>query len=194
MNISEKRYPYPVLKPEGDDYEGSSFDVAIEVLQSSETVAITFGAELKDDGLRRLIGVEHRAEIVCHLECPKTVYRQVVKVGLPVCEKAGDGEKVTLEIPTAALSGDVSVCPFIVATEDIPDYTNESFNPDYECEAFAIETGAVMAEGRQKTFEVVTAKEALDLSPSIFSVAAGGTGCKTLCMEWMRDKILIRMS
>lgn len=191
MNISEKRYPYPVLKPDGDDYEGSVFDVAIEVTKTPDLVSVVFVPTLRDDGLRRLIGVEKAAEIVCHLECPRTVFRTVVRLALPVCETAGEGERLTLEIPAAALSGEVSVCPFIVATSDIPAYTNDAFNPDYECEAFAIETGAVMAEGRQKTFSVETAREALAQEPSIFTVVPGPADCKTMRMDWSGQKILV---
>ena len=70
MNISEKRYPYPVLTPNGDDYEGSSFDVAIEVVKSPEKVSVKFIPTLKDNGLKRLIGSEQAAKIICHVKRP----------------------------------------------------------------------------------------------------------------------------
>ena len=193
MNISEKHYPYPVLKPDGDDYENSLFDVDVSIVKSPDVVIAKFTASLRDNGLRRLIGVEHKAKILCHLECPRTVYRTCADIPLPVCETASEDEAVEIQIPAAALSGTVSVCPFIVATADIPAYSNESFNPDYECESFAIEAGAVMAEGRQKTFEVETAREALALSPSIFSVIPGGSDCKTLQCDWSGEKIRVYM-
>lgn len=193
MNISEKRYPYPVLKPNGDDYEGSEFDVDIAVTASSEKVKVTFLPRLRDDGLRHLIGVEKVARIICHLECPKTVYRTFVELDLPVCEAASEQEAKLFEIPTAQLSGEVSVCPFIVATADIPAYTNPSFNPDYECEAFTIETGGVLAEGGQKRFMVETSREALAQSPSIFSVVPGDKNLKTLRLDYSGDKIRLSM-
>lgn len=194
MNISEKRYPYPVLTPEGDDYDKSAFDVALEVLKSPEEVTLTFTATLSDDGLRRLIGVDKAAKIICHVESPKTVYRRTFDIPLPVCREASEAERLTVRIPAAELSGTVSVCPFIVSTRDIPDYSNEAFNPDYEGEAFAIDNGAVLAEGRQKTFVADTAKEALSLAPSIFVVVPDASpDCKTLRNDFDGEKIKVSM-
>ena len=193
MNISEKRYPYPVLTPNGDDYEGSSFDVAIEVVKSPEKVSVKFIPTLKDNGLKRLIGSEQAAKIICHVESPKTVFRTCVELKLPLLETAEGDECVVKDFPAAELSGTVSVCPFIVATKDIPVYTNESFNCDYEGESFAIETGAVMAEGRQKTFVVDTAKEALVTGTSSFIVVTGPSDCKTLRVDYEGERIKVYM-
>lgn len=193
MNISDKRYPYPVLRPDGDDYEGSAFDVALEVVQTPEKVTLTLTPTLRDNGLRQLIGVARAAKIICHVECPKTVYRTSVDVAMPVCETASEAERTVFEIAAADLSGLVSVCPFIVATSDIPDYSNEAFNPDYEGEAFSIESGAVLAEGRQKTCFVDTAKEALELSPSIFTITRGGDQLKVPALDWSGQKLVIKL-
>lgn len=193
MNISDKRYPYPVLKPDGDDYDGSSFDVAVDARATADIVTIVFTPQLKDNGLKQLIGVEHQAKIVCHLECPKTVFRQVVELNLPICEVATEKEATMIEIPASKLSGEVSVCPFIVATADIAAYTNPSFNSDYECASFTIETGAVMAEGVQKRFVVDTSREALISRNSIVMVTIGDQDLKTVRLDYSGDKIRIEM-
>ena len=57
MNITDKSYPYPVLTPDGDDYENSEFDVALEVVKEPDKITLKFSPTLKDNGLRRLIGV-----------------------------------------------------------------------------------------------------------------------------------------
>ena len=103
MNISEKHYPYPVLQPAGDDYENSLFDVDVSLVKSPDVVIAKFTASLRDNGLRRLIGVEHKAKILCHLECPRTVYRTCADIPLPVCETAPEDEAVEIQIPAAAL-------------------------------------------------------------------------------------------
>lgn len=194
MNIRDKHYPYPVLSPNGDDYEKSEFDVGLEVTKTPEAVTMTFAPTLKDKGLRRLIGVSKAAKIIVHVECPKTVFRRTYDLPLPVCETAEGDEKLLVVVPAAELSGTVSVCPFIVATEDICDYSNESFNPDYEGEAFFIDSGAVLAEGRQKTFVADTAKEALAMSPSIVKVIRSASPtCKTLQNDFSGDKIIVTM-
>ena len=194
MNINDKRYPYPVLTPNGDDYDKSEFDVDLEVVKTLDEITLTLSPTLKNDGLRTLIGVEHKAKIIVHVESPKTVFRRTYDVQMPLCDKASEKEKTVVEINAADLSGTVSVCPFIVATEDIPDYTNESFNPDYECEAFSIDCGAVLAEGRQRTFVADTSREALATVASIFSVVkCVSPDCKTLRNDFSGEKIRISM-
>lgn len=193
MNISDKRYPYPVLTPHGDDYERSEFDVQIEVSKTPDVIAVKFVPTLKDNGLKRLIGSEKAAKIICHVESPKTVFRTYVELPLPLLDTAEGAECLTREFAAADLSGTVSVCPFIVATQDIPAYSNDSFNVDYEGEAFSIETGAVLAEGLQKTFVVDTAREALATAESIFIVVAAPADCKTLRVDYQSDRIKVYM-
>lgn len=194
MNISEKRYPYPVLTPEGDDYDKKSvFDVEVVVTKDDEKVTFKFRPLLSDAKLRYLINVK-RAKITCHVEAPKTVYRKCFDLKLPSSDKAIDEEVKIEEVSAADLSGTVSICPFIVATEDIVGYQNDAFNPDYEGEAFDIESGAVMAEGRQRTFVVDTAKEALKATASIFVVVpTERQEVKSLVMDWSGDRIVITM-
>ena len=194
MNISDKRYPYPVLTPDGDDYEGSEFDVGLEVVKSPNEVTLTFTPTLKDNGLRSLIGVDKAAKIIVHVESPMTVYRRTFDMPLPVCDTASEKEKTVITIPAAELSGVVSVCPFIVASQDIPAYTNEAFNPDYEGEAFSVDCGAVLAEGRQRTFVADTAREALAMSNSIFSaILDPDDSHKTLRNDFTGNKIIVSM-
>ena len=194
MNITDKSYPYPVLTPDGDDYENSEFDVALEVVKEPDKITLKFSPTLKDNGLRRLIGVEKAAKIIVHVESPMTVYRRTFDIPLPVCDTASEREKTVVEIPAAELSGVVSVCPFIVASQDIPAYTNEAFNPDYEGEAFSVDCGAVLAEGRQRTFVADTAREALAMSSSIFSVLLDPDDShKTLRNDFNGNKIIVFM-
>ena len=123
-----------------------------------------------------------------------TVYRRTFDIPLPVCDTASEREKTVVEIPAAELSGVVSVCPFIVASQDIPAYTNEAFNPDYEGEAFSVDCGAVLAEGRQRTFVADTAREALAMSSSIFSVLLDPDDShKTLRNDFNGNKIIVFM-
>ena len=189
MNITDKSYPYPVLTPDGDDYENSEFDVALEVVKEPDKITLKFSPTLKDNGLRRLIGVEKAAKIIVHVESPMTVYRRTFDI-----PPASEREKTVVEIPAAELSGVVSACPFIVASQDIPAYTNEAFNPDYEGEAFSVDCGAVLAEGRQRTFVADTAREALAMSSSIFSVLLDPDDShKTLRNDFNGNKIIVFM-
>lgn len=191
MDISEKRYPYPVLKPGGDDYVDSRFDVEVESYCEAEKVTFLFRPILRNDGLRRAIA-DGEAAIICHVEAPQTVFRQIYEVKVAPCEEASDEERTVYEESSSVLSGPVSVCPFIVAVHDIPAYGNSCFHADYESETFSIQAGGVMAEGSQQTFEINTAKKLEETASSILSVTvAQNEDVKSMRVGWEGNKIRI---
>lgn len=172
MDISEKQYPYPVLKPDGDDYAPESrFDVDVKFERDADKVTLRFYPSLHDDGLRRLICVEHLAQIICHVESPQTVFRTTFNVKPPACDDADESECTVVEIPATSISGRVSVCPFVVAVDRVTAYSNNSFNPDYDRESFNIDCAAVLAEGTQSVFNANTATHELEPASSIFVVS-----------------------
>lgn len=160
MDIRHKLYPYPVLSYYTDDYENSRFDTAILPEQDGFNLRINFLAELINE---ELIGMLARGEIsfVYHLECAQTGYRVAVS--------AKCFEAVHL-IPNKRISGCLQICPFIVASEDLPAYINSCFNPDYRGFKFSIEAGCVMAVGRQVNIDVNNEINELSNTPSVFSI------------------------
>ena len=60
MNINDKRYPYPVLTPNGDDYDKSEFDIDLEVMKTPDEITLTLSPTLKNDGLKKLIAIENK--------------------------------------------------------------------------------------------------------------------------------------
>lgn len=166
MDISEKHYPYPVLTQSGDDYVDSAFDVDVMVSRSAESVTLSFLPSLNNQDLRDRI-LHGEAKIVCHVEAPLTVFRNIYELALPDNEGANPEERV---VSSSIISGRVSFCPFIVASKDLKGYINSKFNSDYAGHSFDIEIGSVLAEGTQKVVFVETAKEDLAFTPSVFVV------------------------
>lgn len=160
MELIEKRYPYPVLLPEGDDYPGCKFIVIGQSTITSDNVTLEFNVNLDCQSLRELVE-QGKAQIICHVECPQAAYRHAFSIPLG---------GTSIQIASGHLSGKVSICPFIVASQDIPDYSSSLFDKPYEGMSFHIWTGAVLAEGEQLRFFVETAREDLEYQPDIFSI------------------------
>ena len=160
MELLDKRYPYPVLTARTDDYVGCFFDVEGESIRHDTQLELLLNAKLDCKSLQSLIE-RGDAAIILHIECSRSAYRKSHELPLGAH---------TITIPSADVSGRVSLCPFIVARRDVEEYKSEQFNPIYQDLAFRIRSGAVLAEGMEKSVFVDTSTHDMGYKPDIFSV------------------------
>lgn len=122
---------------------------------------------------------------VYHLECAQTGFREIVKTQERVISKI---------LSYRDVCGKLKICPFIVAMDEIRDYTNDSFHEDYTGYSFNIEAGCVLALGKQVNADIE--KEIDDLSnvPSIFSIIKNLDQTQTqMIIDIERPKITIQI-
>lgn len=160
MDIRRKLFPHPVLSSFTDDYEDSSFIVEIKVVEDINEIEFHFDITLNNDELDFLIE-QDKAEFVFHIECSQTSFREIVKTS--------DKTKVK-RIPESKINGRISICPFIIVEETIEDYTNISFNDDYEGLVFHIDRGGILAIGNQFNIDIIKETDDLAKIPSVFSI------------------------
>ena len=161
MELCEKKYPYPVLLPKGDDYVGCSFDVIIDSRKTP--TCISYSLDTKLDCPDLFVAVERGdAAIILHVECPQSAYRRSFVIQ--------HGHFDLPPISTDDLSGKIFLCPFIVAQRDIQGFRSNSFNPEYDDLSFNIRCGSVLAEGEQLIDFADTVTRDIDYKPDIFSV------------------------
>ena len=160
MHIKAKLYPYPVLAGFNDDYINSKFNIIGIIQANSNELIITLNPVLDNPGIQNLV-LGNKAYLAVHIECPLTSYRRVVKVPF---------EGLEYRISADEIEGPLSICPFIIANEDIKNYTNELFNKDYEGASFDIERGNILAVGQEIQTRVEKENDDLANVPSIFAV------------------------
>lgn len=160
MEIRCKLYPYPVLAYYSDDYKEGGFETIIDLCKDGYNVRLDFLSTLTNDGLKKLLQ-DGKAQYAYHLECAQTGYRHIVLTD-KVAESCTLSNKV--------VCGKLQICPFIVATEDINQYSNEGFHDDYGGIPFDIEAGCVLAVGKQVNADIIKDMEDLANTPSVFSI------------------------
>ena len=129
MKLRHKYYPYPVLIKNGDYYIDSDFSVSISQSLDGYNVRIVLEAFLENRELQALID-ERKVSFLYQIECPQTCLRRIVR----------SSEKITeLLLQDKEVNGEVQICSFIVACENIDKYTNELFAPDFRGWKFNIE-------------------------------------------------------
>lgn len=160
MHIKAKLYPYPVLADFNDDYVSSKFNVEISVQLYPNELVVLFRPTLANVQIQQLIN-DNKAKIMVHIECPLTSFRKLIDI---------PNEGIEYKIPADSIEGPMSFCPFIIATSEINNYTNDDLNKDYEGATFDFEKGNILAIGKEVQTRVEKENDDLASVPSIFAV------------------------
>lgn len=185
MDIRHKLYPYPMLAADIDDYEESSFTFSVSTEKELREIKFSFQLALENEDLTDIIR-RGKAEYLIHIECSQTCYRHVVKTADTSCIH---------RVPERRLNGRVSICAFIVAREDIPNYYNKSFNEDYEGMSFSVDRGGILAIGGQYVLSIVKETEELAKIPSIFTICKRAADTdQGMEIDLDSDKIAVTLS
>ncbi len=140
MRIGKRLFPYPVLNSEKlfSQYKNGVFALYYEEGVSEDRQYYQLNqlyCDLSDTMLLDLVN-KGKAEIICVVECPSTMYRKHFVVST---------QPTDYRIPLADLNNKVNVSAFIVAKEDINDYRSEDFLDDYGDISFSIEKHDILA-------------------------------------------------
>lgn len=182
MRIKYKLFPYPVLSLYSDDYKNNNFIVIPEVEKNINEIKIKFILEMDDNDLIRMIK-SGLVEIVYHIECAKTVYRKIFKT---------NKHNYDISINEKNLNGNVDICCFIIAKNQINDYSNLNFNDDYNNSKFFIQRGSILAFYNLPRIEFIKNIEELEKMSSVFSILMKNDNKENgMHIELNRNKIQI---
>lgn len=135
MKLNPNRYfPYPVLKPYNNDYENCQFKADINVEQRHKSLKLDYSYKIDSDTINDLINSE-KAEVVFHIENPKTKYREIVYA---------TEDTQTFELDLSNLNGTLYVLPLIIAKHEIQSFASNEFIEDYDGLEFYIEPGNIL--------------------------------------------------
>jgi len=184
MKVNEKRiFPYPVYREGSNDYKNVVFNTNIELFYDSLMATIQFQIFIDDEAICTLIE-NNQVGLFCHVECSKTKYREMFEL---------DGTEKSLqtkEIDLAKLNGDIEIICFLVAKEEILNFTDENLIDFYKERSIRFPQYARI--GYSTPFETKIIKH-LDINgevPSIFSVQSDDT-VDMMTYEVTKNKIVI---
>lgn len=162
MRIKAKLYPYPLLEScfGQCDYVDSKFNILVEQKCNKSTIELTFIPVLDNNELIDLIN-RGDADYAVHIECQLTSFRKLYRIK--------DGSlKITLNAND--IEGSFTICTFIIANNDIYNYSNAKFNEDYKGFTFNIEKGNILAIGDSYDLQVNKDRDNLGNVQSIFGL------------------------
>lgn len=159
MDIKYRLYPYPVLADFNNSYENAEFSVKASMSIDGFDIMIRAEASLTDDMLRTMVE-NGKAVLLYHLECAQTGYREI---------KTTDKFEYSIPISSSKLAGELHLCPFVVANEDLRGYYNPNFNSHYS-DPINVDKGWLLAVGKQHNWTVKKDMQDLLKSSSPFRI------------------------
>ena len=147
----QKSYPYPVLRPQSDDYPKAEFEVTLNVERIQDTTAFTVEADfmLSDPDLLKLVE-QGSARYVLQVRSPKTYYRAAF---------SASQNRIKEDFEHGLVEGRTEFSPFLVATDDIHAFRASGWHEDYDGMRFDIATGSVLAVDQHVEYTIDTTEE-----------------------------------
>lgn len=159
MNILNKTFPYPVLRPGHDDVSGNiSWELQVE--HNTVSYFLRYNILIGNTTIKQLLD-ENKATLNLLLECQSNFYRRVFSVKKP---------EDVLEINADFISGKVSVSFFITASISIQEYKIIGQHSDYKNNSFSIIKGDILAAGDIQAFYADKEYDSLKQISSIISI------------------------
>lgn len=160
MLLKSKYFTYPVISLKNDFYTDSYFESDIESNFEGYNIYLSLKIKLKNRELEEMLEKE-KIIIVHHIECSQTCFRKILKT---------KKKEEILTLKDSQINGIVQVCSFLVANENISQYSNELLKKEYKGFKFDIEKGCIMAIANQVNLRIKKIRDDLVNASSIFSI------------------------
>ncbi|MBT2583159.1 hypothetical protein [Planococcus sp. ISL-109] len=160
MKVKARNFPHPVLNPVSDDFlKGSFKGEIIEKIQENDMLEFKIHLDLNNPDLQNLIRMK-KASFNIHFECISTMQRFTFSKSEP---------DFKISIAKELLNKKVDVNFFILADQNIENYTNTDAHSDYTGVKFGIQKGDILAFSESQTIYIE--KQPMSNTNSIFKVS-----------------------
>lgn len=166
MLIGNKSFPYPLLKKGSNTYyKDTQFELKFSednafVIRDGNLIFRGIHFELDNPELKLLYKAK-KANVICEVECSKTVFRDFFELNEQPQDKS---------IPVSCFSGVVSISAYMVATEDVYDFYSNDFVDVYKGYKFHFNPGNIIAADDGIKFNVDIDEHKDDKMASIFTI------------------------
>ncbi len=139
-------YPYPVLRPNNDDYLGVEFQSTVDftIAKGDDNVTAKARFDISSEDIMNEIE-KGTAAFFLVFACRSTYYRKTVA-----------STKATLEtsIPIINLKDEVRIESYVVATQDINSFTSQDINAEFGEGPFMYKKGYILAQDEHQVFYI----------------------------------------
>ncbi len=140
----QKAFPYPVLRPESDDYRDVEFQTTVEFAVGNEKVRANITYAISSEKIAEEI-TKSNADFVCIVSCRDTYFRAVL---------SSSHCKIEAEFNIGDLRGEVRVDPYVVVRKKIIAFLSPNINPEFGSGPFTFNPGDILAQDEPQVFYI----------------------------------------
>lgn len=157
---TQRAFPYPVLRPDVDDYIDGEFQATVDFYQSEDMQDFAFEASFHLSVPEIMQRIEcGEAEFVLVVSCRETFFRE---------RFASEISEMRVSLPSGKIRGEVEALPYIVVKKPIIDFSSKLINPEFGPGPFAFQQASVLAIDRPRV--VYVDREAFKPVSSVFEL------------------------
>jgi len=141
----QKAFPYPVLRPDNDDYTESEFQAtAFFSMNDSKRVLLEIIYAISSPEIAGHISGGN-AEFVSIISCRDTYFRSVI---------SDSKKEQQAEFDAGLLRGEVRIEPYVVVRKEIADFKSPDINAEFGTGPFKYCVGDVLAQDEPQIFYI----------------------------------------
>ena len=148
-----KAFPYPVLRPNSDDYLDCDFQTTVNFSTEKQTILVDVSFAISSPEILEQVELGN-AEFVAMVSCRDTYFQYMIRT---------NERKTQASFAMGDLKGAVVVNPYVIVKTQIQNYTSPDINPEFGAEAFTFKEGDVLAQDEpylvyfdQESFKPIT--------------------------------------
>ncbi len=131
-----KAFPYPVLRPNSDDYLDCDFQTSVDPKTENQTILIDVSFAISSPEILEQVEVGN-AEFVAMVSCRDTYFQHMIR---------SQERKAQATFSMGDLKGAVVINPYVVALKKIENFKSPDINPEFGVAAFTFNVGDVLAQ------------------------------------------------
>ena len=142
----QKAFPYPVLRPDVDDYLNAEFQVSVDVEggKGNKKIDAKIAVALSSNEIKKEIE-KGNAAISVIFSCRDTYFREAVTTSKYEFKKSFD---------SSVFRGEVIIYPFVVALQPILKFPAKGINKEFRKDSFEFAIGEVLAADEPKVIYI----------------------------------------
>lgn len=137
-----KAFPYPVLRPNSDDYLDCDFQTTVNFSTEKQTILVDVSFAISSPEILEQVELGN-AEFVAMVSCRDTYFQHMIRT---------NERKTQASFAMGDLKGAVVVNPYVIVKNQIKNYTSPDINPEFDIEAFIFNEGDVLAQDQAEFF------------------------------------------
>jgi len=159
MKFDDLTYPHPILGI-SDSVEGNPDLLIDDIVITADDYVLKVTYILNNDELDYLVK-NGKAEYYCEVNCTNTIYRRLY---------TSVDNVLIFKIPRKDVKGKVIITALLVAKQEIGEYKNRMFHPDYNDYSFDLDKGDLLAFFREFDFNADIKYEKLKAVSSFMEI------------------------